>query len=345
MSKDFYKLEDIIDVAKFQKIQDDIAKATDMAILTVDYKGVPFTGHSQCQLHCSRIREIPYYRDLCQKCDSRGGLEAARGHKPYVYICHRGLVDLAVPIVVNGQYVGAMMAGQVQLSESEDDSADVEPLEPIVASSYNRMAKGTAEEIQRDAELREMASLLPKMSLSKIQAIASMLSHIGGYIVEEAILKARLSECAIGQLPEGALALERPKTQSQVLAQVHESPEPLTAKADLIQPALAYMAMHISDKIYIDHMANLCNLSVSYFSKCFNKSTGMNFATYHNHTRIGRAATMLETSNESVGAISDALGFENSGYFIKKFKEIHGVTPAIYRQQYQSKRKIENQGL
>ncbi len=341
MSKDFYKLEDIIDVAKFQKIQDDIAKATDMAILTVDYKGVPFTGHSQCQLHCSRIREISYYRDLCQKCDSRGGLEAARGHKPYIYICHRGLVDLAVPIVVNGQYVGAMMAGQVQLLESDDSTigdgaSDEEPLEAIVASShrFNGMGKASVEEVGRDAELRAMADLLPKMSLSKIQAIASMLSHIGRYIVEEAILKARLSEAISGHDFEVAPTLEKPKFQ--------EFSEPLTAKADLIQPALDYMSKHLNEKIYIDHMASLCNLSVSYFSKCFNQSTNMNFATYHNHMRLEKAITMLKTTNESVNGISETLGFDNSGYFIKKFKESQGVTPSVFRQQYQAKRSLEH---
>ena len=34
-------IREILDVNSFQKIQDDIAKATEFAMITVDYKGIP----------------------------------------------------------------------------------------------------------------------------------------------------------------------------------------------------------------------------------------------------------------------------------------------------------------
>ncbi len=335
MPKELYKLEDVIDVETFQKIQDDIAKATEMAILTVDFKGVPFTGHSGCQAHCMLIRETARFRDLCQKCDSRGGIEAARSQKPYIYMCHRGLVDLAVPIMVRGQYVGAMMAGQVQLDAgaigengSENGSENgLEGLETIATMNPNWLLKATPEERALDQTLRDMQGKLPRMSLQKVEAIANMLSHFCYYAVENACLKS-----------DSTSVVEVSKVTSKDTPQqkrVH------TAKEDLIQPALAYMQQHLSDKIYIEKMAKLCGVSESYFSKCFNQSTGMHFTGYVNQLKLERAKVLIESNNEAINSVSDALGFDSPGYFIKQFKAKYGVTPAQYRNQFQAKKAVE----
>ena len=50
-------IREILDVNSFQKIQDDIAKATEFAMITVDYKGIPVTKHSRCSEFCRLIRE------------------------------------------------------------------------------------------------------------------------------------------------------------------------------------------------------------------------------------------------------------------------------------------------
>ena len=113
-------IREILDVNSFQKIQDDIAKATEFAMITVDYKGIPVTKHSRCSEFCRLIREQKEFSKLCEKCDSRGGLEAAREGSFYIYKCHRGLVDVAVPIIIDGQYLGAVMVGQVLLMDADD---------------------------------------------------------------------------------------------------------------------------------------------------------------------------------------------------------------------------------
>lgn len=351
MLKDFYRLEDVIDLARFQRIQDDIARATEMAILTVDYKGVPFTKHSQCQPHCARIREIAHFNDLCMRCDSRGGLEAARLQKPYIYLCHRGLVDLAVPIVVGGQYVGAVMAGQVRLVDDEANEANEanalekrapgllecpehtqhtqhperperpeipDHLEQLVTDSGRWLQRASEKEQQQLLALNQLRDALPVMKRSKIEAIANMLLQISGYIVEEAMMKARLSS--------GVTELR---------------PSPPNQRESLILPALQYIDAHLADKIYIEQMANLCNVSVSYFSKCFNQVTGQSFAAYHNLQRVNRSMALLEATLSPISAIADQLGFDSPGYFIKIFKEYQGVTPAVYRDQYRAKFTVE----
>lgn len=172
-------LKDVIDIDIFQKIQDDIAKATEMAVITVDYKGRPASVHSKCSEFCKIIRSDPKYSQLCEKCDSRGGLEAARLEKPYVYICHAGLIDFATPIIVNGQYLGAVMAGQVLIKEEEKNE-----LEVILDNKFCKIDLENG-----DRSISESYSKLPVVSLDKIKAVAQMMFHISNYIVGEAVLK------------------------------------------------------------------------------------------------------------------------------------------------------------
>lgn len=172
---DVIRLQDIINIEMFQKIQDDIADATGLAIITTDYKGKPITKHSRRTDFCSIIRKDSKLAELCEKCDSRGGLEAVRTGKPFIYRCHRGLIDFAVPIIVQGQYLGALMAGQILTEESK-----LLELESVIQSN---------KDIQQDKELMEEYKKLLTIPFSKIQSIAQMMFHISNYIVDEGVLK------------------------------------------------------------------------------------------------------------------------------------------------------------
>lgn len=74
------QMSNLFDTRKIQQIQDELAIATDLAIIMVDYRGNPVTNHSNCSLFCAKVREIEALNQLCEKCDSRGGLEAVRRH-------------------------------------------------------------------------------------------------------------------------------------------------------------------------------------------------------------------------------------------------------------------------
>lgn len=172
--KKILHLDDIIDIKKFQKIQDDIAAATGIAIITVDYIGKALTTHSGCSEFCKLIRKNDMYSHLCERCDSRGGVEAARLKKTYIYVCHKGLIDFATPIIVNGQYVGALMAGQLLIEDTKELD-----LENIVS-----VEKNFDDSIEKD-ELEKAYNKLPVVSFTKVEALAEMMSHISNYIVAE----------------------------------------------------------------------------------------------------------------------------------------------------------------
>ncbi|WP_242846667.1 PocR ligand-binding domain-containing protein [Clostridium sp. K25] len=169
--KKIISMKDVINIENFQKIQNDIAKATGVAIIATDYRGKPITKHSLCTEYCNIIRSDKNLKELCEKCDSRGGLEAARTGKPYIYRCHRGLVDFAIPIIIQDQYLGSLMSGQILT-----DNRDSLELEDII------QCNNSDEDNEMLIKAYEKLNAIP---LKKIKAIANMMFHIANYIVEE----------------------------------------------------------------------------------------------------------------------------------------------------------------
>lgn len=319
MNNKLYQLDYIINLEKFQKIQNDIAAATDMAIITIDYKGKPITMHSKCSEFCRAVRANPDLGKLCEKCDSRGGLEAARNQKPYIYMCHIGIVDFAIPIIVDDQYLGALMAGQVRLENQDNNLV----LERIVSRKYQV-------DLEAYPDLKDRYDALYCMTLDKIEKVAQMMNHIISYIVEEAILKTSLNEVnqSLSTKQKG-LGGEH---QSIDLSMIAESSA--CHKSILLAPALKYIQANYNKKLYVDDMAYLCNISPSYFSKIFKREMMCNFSTYVNTIKLSKAKALLETTDQPIINISYELGYEDCGYFIKVFKKKYNETPASYRKKY-----------
>ena len=325
MKKNLLDLDYIINADNYRNIQDSIADATDMAIITVDYKGKPITHLSKCTNICRFVRSHPKLSHICEKCDSRGGLEAARLNQPYIYLCHMGIVDFAIPIAVDGQYLGAVMGGQVRV----EDASEMESLERITSQKTDIL-----EYINKN-ELEDLYKNLPVMKLQKVRANATMIYNICNYIVGEALLKINLSD--------GAISKETGNNNYQY-KKASVNPERLNIrtteknKCDLksreniiLKPALDYIEKNYTRNISLNNMASLCNISTSYFSKLFRRTIGDNFSNYINRTRIKKARELLETTDIPITNIALDLGFEDSGYFIKVFKKFEGVTPSKFR--------------
>ena len=129
--EDARKLSDFIDLDLLQNIQDNCSKAMGLAFITVDYKGIPITKYSGFTSHCMLGRQAKGFAEMCEQCDAHGGLHAAITGQPYIYRCHADLVDFAVPLIVNGSYMGAVLGGQVRLQEeSERELEHILPQRP-----------------------------------------------------------------------------------------------------------------------------------------------------------------------------------------------------------------------
>lgn len=90
---------------------------------------------------------------------------------------------------------------------------------------------------------------------------------------------------------------------------------------------------NLRNKLTIDELAELCNLSTSNLKKTFKKYSGMGVIDYFNQLKITEAVKMLE-DDIPINEISETLGFSSPGYFCDVFRKKRGTTPSVYRKEY-----------
>lgn len=105
-----------------------------------------------------------------------------------------------------------------------------------------------------------------------------------------------------------------------------------------IKRCILYMEENYTRKVTLAELAELIHMTPNYFCGYFKRITGVSPFTQLNEIRIRSAAELLEKSEISVNAAAEACGFENVNYFIKRFKEIKGCTPAAYRKNKMQQR-------
>jgi ligand-binding sensor protein len=116
------EIKDVLDIELLQTFQDNFAISMDVASVTVDINGNPVTKPSSYTSFCQDFTHSTTTGDnRCAESHKRGGEEAARTGRPYVYTCHAGLIDFAAPILVDGRQIGTILGGQV-LTNSPDES-------------------------------------------------------------------------------------------------------------------------------------------------------------------------------------------------------------------------------
>ena len=87
---------------------------------------------------------------------------------------------------------------------------------------------------------------------------------------------------------------------------------------------------HYTQDIPLKEVAALFHLNASYVSQLIKAETGQTYTQYVTQLRIGKAKELLRTTNLSLAQVSEAVGFNDYFYFIKKFKREVGVTPGKF---------------
>lgn len=312
----------------WERVQDQLAEATSTAIITIDYKGTPITKHSKRTDFCSIIRENPVSRKRCYKCDALAGLEAVRLERPYIYLCHCGVVDVAVPIMVGDRYLGAVMFGEVRIA-----NGDTEKVQRLVSE----ISSFQAESVTTRNDLLEKYEQLPEMEYKRIVEIAGLINAIVEYIVDRAIKNSNDKQTYewilnMGRSGDGAGGeIQELHDPSIEIEKTEEIPEPVKKDSPLY-PAISYINNHPSEAVSMKDMAELCHLSSSYFSRLFSRELGETFVSYVQRGKIERAKKLLRESNLSVSHIAAEVGYIDTSHFIQIFKRFEGVSPTIYRQ-------------
>ena len=91
-----------------------------------------------------------------------------------------------------------------------------------------------------------------------------------------------------------------------------------------------YINEHVDEKITLNQLSDVFNISPNYLSILFSKYNDMGFIDYVNHAKIECAKEMLDEGTLKIYEISDKLGYESAFYFSRVFKKVEGVSPRDY---------------
>ena len=160
------------DRTQIDAIQQRLAKVTQMGFVTVNDRGESITERTSFSSFCDCIRNDSILSEGCRLSDAGGALLAAASGQPYIYLCHCGLVEIAIPISVDDKNIGYFLCGQVHCPNAP---ADV----PRIGNEANQ--KRLAEMTEK---LNESWNALPTYSYERIQDFARMTELVISLLTE-----------------------------------------------------------------------------------------------------------------------------------------------------------------
>lgn len=83
----------------------------------------------------------------------------------------------------------------------------------------------------------------------------------------------------------------------------------------------------LSEKYYVNS---------AYLGQLFRKKYGQSFKDYLNNYRMERAAELLLRTDKKIIQIAEEVGYHDMDYFVNRFIQVKGCTPASFRRQMQS---------
>ncbi len=84
----------------------------------------------------------------------------------------------------------------------------------------------------------------------------------------------------------------------------------------------------------LTELAELMNQSVTGLSRFIKKNSDMNFQQLLQQKRLNQASFLLTTTRLTVEEIILAVGYDNTSYFHRIFRERYGMTPKKYRDEW-----------
>lgn len=100
-----------------------------------------------------------------------------------------------------------------------------------------------------------------------------------------------------------------------------------------VQKIMEYIHAHYHRQLSMDIVADVVGLNRSYVGRLFKQYTNMSMVDYVNALRIQKAVEYLQQTDKKVFEIAEEVGYNNTQYFIKLFKQATGMTPGQYKEK------------
>lgn len=136
-----------------------MSAAMDFSFSVIDYRGKTLIDSTIQNEYCMKYMNQPQMCGECQISAAFAAAKAAIKCGPYIYSCPRGFISIAVPVIVNDQYLGAIVGGRVRCEEELLGAKET----------------GIQSRTEWDAEEKELFRSVPELTSKKLLAIADLM--------------------------------------------------------------------------------------------------------------------------------------------------------------------------
>lgn len=117
-------------------------------------------------------------------------------------------------------------------------------------------------------------------------------------------------------------------------ASIRQSAEHEKTRGSKTEKIRQYIYQNYAHSLTLDEIASHFYLSPNYLCSVFKKENGCNLNKFINDYRLRRAAELLSATQMKIHGVAEAVGFNNTSYFIQRFRDFYGETPDSYRQNH-----------
>lgn len=122
------------------------------------------------------------------------------------------------------------------------------------------------------------------------------------------------------------------KLEEMLAMLVSKKQEAVPSAQHSIRMIKEYLNTHYQEDISLDSLSKRFYLSSRYISLLFIRETGIGLSRYIKKLRINKAAELLIHTNMKIHEISSFVGYTNTSYFCRCFRDEFRKTPDAYRQ-------------
>lgn len=108
----------------------------------------------------------------------------------------------------------------------------------------------------------------------------------------------------------------------------------LMSENKTVNNAASWIRLHITEPISLDDAADAIGYNKRYLARVFRENMGVSVNRYIENGKMELAKNMLVYSDEGIGSIAAAIGYEDAGYFMRVFKKNENMTCGEYRNAY-----------
>lgn len=101
---------------------------------------------------------------------------------------------------------------------------------------------------------------------------------------------------------------------------------------DRMAYVVRYIRDHLADKLSVEQLSRVSNMSETHFHRVFKSETGVSPIDFVNEQRLLTAAALLRDPSRRVSEVALACGYNSPSYFHRQFKRRFGRSPKAWQQ-------------